>query len=47
MDKERNLTKSISVIYQAEQNDHGVFIKKGNLEMSKVYDDAVAWFPQW
>ena len=47
MDKERNLTKSISVIYQAKQNDHGVFIKKGNLEISKVYDDTVAWFPQW
>ncbi|MGC9218854.1 MAG: type I-B CRISPR-associated protein Cas5b [Athalassotoga sp.] len=47
MDEERNLTKSINVIYQAKQNDHGVFIKKGNLEMSKVGDDTVAWFPRW
>lgn len=48
MNDERNLERIITVLYSSKGNQQGIFVKKsGNMEMSKVGKDTVAWFPVW
>ncbi len=48
MDDERNLKRTITVLYSENRNQQGIFLKKaGNLEVSKVDKDTIVWFPRW
>ncbi len=48
MNDERNLEKTMTVLYSANRDQQGIFVKKsGNLEVSKVGNDTVVWFPEW
>jgi CRISPR-associated protein Cas5h len=48
MSQERSLNKSINVIYQSKNSEHGICLKQfKNLEVSKIGDDTIAWFPRW
>lgn len=48
MNDERNLEKTITVLYSTNRKQQGIFVKKlGNLEVSTVGDDTVVWFPYW
>jgi len=48
MNDQRNLEETITVLYSSNRNQQGIFVKKvGNLEVSKVGKDTVAWFPTW
>ncbi len=48
MDDERNLERTITVLYSENINQQGIFLKKaGDLEVSKVGEDIIVWFPEW
>jgi CRISPR-associated protein Cas5h len=48
LDEERRLKETVNVVYQELQKEKKLWLKhKGNLSLSRVGDERVAWFANW
>ncbi len=48
LDEERRLKETVNVIYQEQQREKKIWLKdKGNLTLSRVGEEKVAWFANW